>query len=131
MPHLTVEYSSNLEDKTDIDALVKMVHETALSTGMFPMGGIRVRTEPRQKYLIADGDPENAFLHLVARIGHGRTLEAKKEAAQTIFDALCEYLNPVFESSPLAISFEVQEIYPPELSFKKNNLHEKLQRENK
>lgn len=131
MPHLTVEYSVNLEQKADIDALVRAVYDAALETGMFPKGGIRVRTEPRDRYLIADGDPDNAFVHLAARIGVGRTLEARREAGEHIFKALCDFLRPVYDSSPLAISFDIQEIIPTECSFKMNNLHEKLQREAK
>jgi 5-carboxymethyl-2-hydroxymuconate isomerase len=39
-----------------------------------------------------------------------------------VFDALLAELAPVSEASPLAISFEVQEI-DPDLSWKHNNLH--------
>ena len=41
MPHLIVEYSANLEPALDIRGLVEALHEAALETGVFPIGGIR------------------------------------------------------------------------------------------
>lgn len=126
MPHLVLEYSANLEGTLDIGELVRVVHETALETGVFPLGGIRTRAERRDIYRIADGNPENRFVHLTARIGTGRTLEARQEAGDIIFAALCGALQSVFDIYPLAISFEVQEAHP-QLNFKKNNIHKKLE----
>ena len=45
MPHLTVEYSANLEPRLDVMGLLGAVHRSALSTGVFEIGGIRVRAE--------------------------------------------------------------------------------------
>ena len=72
---------------------------------------------------IADGDPDNAFVHLVIRIGSGRDLETRRRAGEEIFQALCQALAPDQEQNPLALSCEIQEI-DPELSWKKNNLAE-------
>jgi 5-carboxymethyl-2-hydroxymuconate isomerase len=99
------------------------VHATALETGVFPVGGLRTRVAERAIYRIADGDPANAFVHVALRIGHGRDLATKQRAAAAIFATVCEVLQPAFETTPLGISLDVQEI-DPELSFKKNNLHD-------
>ena len=66
--------------------------------------------------------PENAFVHLTLKLGHGRSIDVKKSVGEKLFAALTEQLNPIFETRPLAISFEMREL-DPELSFKKNNLH--------
>ena len=130
MPHLVIEYSANVEDdyKVDMDELVRAVHETALSTGVFPLGGIRTRTERRDRYRIADGNPANAFVHMTARIGVGRELEVRQAAGDKIFAALCDFLDPLFQTQPLGISFEIQEAHPV-LNYKKNNLHERLKKD--
>lgn len=127
MPHLIIEHSANIEDENlvDMDELVKVVHETALDTGVFPLGGIRTRCERRERYRIADGDPEHCFVHLTARIGSGRDLEVRQAAGDKIFAALCDFLQPVFDTRGLGISFEIQEAHPV-LNYKKNNLHERL-----
>jgi 5-carboxymethyl-2-hydroxymuconate isomerase len=123
MPHLIVEYSANLDAAIDLRHLLATLREAALKTGVFPLGGIRIRAARRDLYLIADGDPENAFVHLTARIGEGRDLATKRKAGEAIFAALCDALAPVFARRGLGISFDIVEI-AGDLSFKKNNLHE-------
>ncbi len=71
MPHLIVEYSANLERDLDIPRVVAAVHAAALETGVFPIGGIRTRAERRDVYAVADNHPDNAFIHVQARIGKG------------------------------------------------------------
>lgn len=126
MPHLVLEYSANLEPGVDVAALIRAVHEAALETGMFPIGGTRTRAARRDHYRIADGHPDNAFVHLSARIGAGRADEAKRAAGEHIFAALKAALAETFDARPLAISFDMAEI-DPALSFKHNNLHAILQ----
>jgi 5-carboxymethyl-2-hydroxymuconate isomerase len=127
MPHFIVEYSGNLEKQLDISGFVQVVHDAALATGVFPLKGIRTRAARRDHYRIADGHPDNAFIHLVARIGHGRTLEVRKSAGQAIFEAATAHLAPLSERMPLAVSFEIQEI-DPDLNFKTNNLSQWIER---
>ena len=123
MPHIIVEYSANVHDSIELPRLISQLHDTAIATGVFPRGGTRTRAAKREDFQIADGHPDNGFVHLVLRVGHGRTEDVLKAAAQTIFDAATDHLAAVFEKSPLAISMEVQEIHPV-LTFKKNNLHD-------
>jgi 5-carboxymethyl-2-hydroxymuconate isomerase len=123
MPHLIVEYSANLDAKVDIDALLRDLHEAAAASGVFPLGGIRTRAARREGYRIADGHPDNAFVHVVARIRHGRPLEVRQRAGTLLFDTLCRALATAYATTPLGISLEIQEI-DPDVSYKQNNLHE-------
>jgi len=123
MPHITVEYSANIREKVGPQNLVDRVHEAALRTGVFPIGGTRTRAVERSCYRIADGHPDNAFVHVVLRIRHGRDLETRRKVADEVFAELCKFLEPLFQSSPLGISLEIQEI-DPAVSLKKNNLHQ-------
>jgi len=127
MPHIVIECSSNLRARTDLRALVDRVHAAALATGIFQLGGLRTRVAERDLYRVADGDPENAFVHVTMRIGAGREVAAKRAAADAIFAAACEALAPAFETSPLGITLELEEI-DSEYSRKHNNLHEYVAR---
>ena len=127
MPHLIVEYSANLEAELDVPSLVRTVHEAAVATGVFPLGGIRTRAQRREVYCVADGNPANRFVHLDVKIAAGRPLEVRKRAGDAIFAAVSATLAPIFAKHPLAISMEIMEINP-ETSWKQNNLHEILQR---
>lgn len=125
MPHQIIEYSANLESAVDIDALVKALHETAAGIDALPVGGLRTRAVARQHYRIADGHVDNAFINVVLRLAPGRPFEVRKAAGEKLFEALCDFLEPVFSTSPLAISYEIQEI-DADLRWKKNNLRDYL-----
>ena len=128
MPHLNIEYSANLEPALDVQALVDRIHETALDTGIFPLGGVRTRAEARKYYRIANGDPNAGYIHMMVRIGPGRDVETRRGAGERIFAALCDFTDDLYRSRPLALSFELHEI-PPDMAWRKNNLHELLKKE--
>jgi 5-carboxymethyl-2-hydroxymuconate isomerase len=128
MPHLNIEYSANLEEVLDVQALVDRIHETALETGIFPLGGVRTRAEARKYYRIANGNPDAGYIHLMVRIGAGRDVETRRRAGDRIFGALCDFMDELYRSRPLALSFELHEI-PPDMAWRKNNLHELLKKE--
>jgi len=127
MAHILIEYSANLRERIDLPRLLEAVHAAALGTGIFPPGGMRTRAYLAEHYRIADGHPDNAFVHTMVRVGHGRDLETRKRACEAIFAALCAQLAELFERIPLGLSLEMQQI-DPVLTLKKNNLHEYLQR---
>ena len=128
MPHFTLEYSANLDDRLDIGAAVELVRRAAVQTGIFPLGGIRVRAIRCEHYAVADGNPEFGFLAMVLRLGEGRDLATRKRAGEAIFQALSSHLDPVFATSRFALSFDMQ-INDKEPSWKRNNIHEALKAE--
>ena len=123
MPHLVIEYSANVEDQIALDDLLDKLHAVALTTGVFPLGGLRVRAHRTDAYRIADKSPDNGFVHVTAMIGHGRPLDVQQRAGEQLFAVLTEHLEALYDKSPLAISLNIQEFHPL-LNFKKNNLHE-------
>lgn len=126
MPHIIVEYSANLDGHVAVRRLVDGLHQAALSTGVFPVGGLRTRAERRDVYAIADGDPDNMFVAVVARIGHGRDAETRQRVAQDLMRVLEAETADVFRRHGLGLTVEVQEI-DPTASLKTNNLHERIQ----
>lgn len=128
MPHFTIEYSANLDKRLDMAAVVEVVRKAAIETGIFPLGGIRVRALKCEHYAIADGNPQHGFLDMVLRLGEGRDLATRKKAGEHVFKALAAHLDPVFASSRFALSFDMQ-INDKETSWKRNNLHEALKAE--
>ena len=125
MPHFTIEYSANLDGRVDMGAVVELVRKASVETGIFPLGGIRVRAVRCEHYAIADGRKNFGFLDMVLRLGEGRDLATRKTAGEHIFKALSAYLDPVFANSTFALSFDMQ-INDKETSWKRNNIHEAL-----
>jgi len=125
MPHFTIEYSANLDAQVDMAAVVELVRKSAVETGIFPLGGIRVRAIKCEHYAIADGDPRLGFLSMVLRLGEGRDLPTRKKAGEHIFKTLSTYLDPVFATGKFALSFDMQ-VNDKETSWKRNNIHDAL-----
>ncbi|MTV14488.1 MULTISPECIES: 5-carboxymethyl-2-hydroxymuconate Delta-isomerase [Bradyrhizobium] len=125
MPHFTLEYSANLDDVVDMGATVELVRMAAVETGIFPLGGIRVRAVRCEHYAIADGRENYGFLDMVLRLGEGRDLATRKRAGEHIFKALSAHLDPVFANSKFALSFDMQ-INDKDTSWKRNNIHDAL-----
>jgi len=127
MPHLFVEYSANIEDRMQLDLLLDRLYEAGLASGVFPIGGIRVRAHRVDHYRIADCAPDNAFVHVTALLGHGRPLDVRRRVGEQLFAVLKTHFRELFATSPLALSFNIQELHS-ELNFKQNNLHEYVAR---
>lgn len=125
MPHLTVEYSANLESHAEIGALCDDLLRTVLETDLFEVGAVRVRAIRCEHYAIADRLPENAFVDLNFRIGTGRSAEEKKRIGEALFAAASDALAPLFETPHFALSLEIREI-DPDLSWKTNAIHPRI-----
>lgn len=126
MPHIWVEYSTNLESRIDVPALLKTTQDALIGDGaIFPFAGARTRGVPVANYLIVDGHPDNAFVHVLLRIAKGRSEEDKKAGASRVFDAVKAFLAPVSAASPLGISVQMEEA-DETLNYKTSNYREYL-----
>jgi 5-carboxymethyl-2-hydroxymuconate isomerase len=81
MPHFTLEYSANLDARVDMGKVVEVVRKAAVETGIFPLGGIRVRAIRCEHFAIADGQPDFGFLDMVLRLGEGAILRRASRPA--------------------------------------------------
>ncbi len=120
VPHIIIEYSSNVADHHDVGGLVTAIHECAKATRIGPLGGLRTRAVAREHYRIADGVADNAMIAIVARLGPGREPAEKTAFIEAVLDAA--EAQVATEPSPLVIawSMEVQEI---DAEFRVNRNH--------
>jgi 5-carboxymethyl-2-hydroxymuconate isomerase len=125
MPHVTMEYSANLDKHVQMSSLCKIAKAAMMETGLFELGAVRVRALRCEAYAIADELPENAFLAVLVRIGAGRSDADKKRCGETLFAALTFALAEQFASPHFALSLDIIE-NDPALSWKKNTIHTRL-----
>jgi 5-carboxymethyl-2-hydroxymuconate isomerase len=125
MPHFTIEYSANLDGRIDMAEIVEVVRRAAVESGIFPLGGIRVRAIRCEHYAVADGRADYGFLDMLLRLGEGRDLATRKRAGEHIFEVLSAHLEPLFGQSGFALSFDMQ-INDKETSWKRNDIHDAL-----
>jgi 5-oxopent-3-ene-1,2,5-tricarboxylate decarboxylase/2-hydroxyhepta-2,4-diene-1,7-dioate isomerase len=98
-----------------------------MATGAFATAALRSRAIEYTAYRVADGHPDNAFIHAVLRIRPGRTTALKRTVGESVMGAMRDYLSPVFERSPVGLTLEIQEI-DIENRFLADNLAEHLER---
>jgi 5-carboxymethyl-2-hydroxymuconate isomerase len=125
MPHLSIQYSANLETRIDMSELCKTIHGAIMKSGLFELGAVRVRAFAADHYAVTDMHMENAFIDMIFRVGQGRSTEALKQAGENIFMAVSEVVKPLLDTPHFALSFEIQEINAG-LSWKKNSMHARL-----
>ena len=125
MPHLTIEYSENITGSVDIGALCVVMRDAMVETGIFPLGGIRVRAFPCQTYVIADAAQDYGYLHMICRVGHGRDEPTRLAAADTLYSAAEAYLKPRMQR-PFALSLDLDELHPVTSLKRYNTIHAAL-----
>jgi 5-carboxymethyl-2-hydroxymuconate isomerase len=108
MPHLTLEYSDNLE--VDVQPLLARLHEEVVATGAINLKGIKSRAIQHTQYRIADGNLDYAFVHVSLLIREGRPLEVQKEATQRVMKVLKETFGHLFETRKLSLTVDLKEM---------------------
>jgi 5-carboxymethyl-2-hydroxymuconate isomerase len=112
MPHIQIDYSANLESRLDVAGLCRVLRDAAVATGILPLAGIRVRALRADQVVIADGNPDHAFLDISIRLRGGRSDAAKAEATALIFAAAEAFCAGVMASSSFMLSMEMRDIDP-------------------
>jgi 5-carboxymethyl-2-hydroxymuconate isomerase len=108
VPHLTLEYSDNLD--FDVQSLLARLHAELVATGAVNLKGIKSRAIRYSDYRIADGDPAYAFVHVGLLIREGRPIAVQQDAAQRVMAALKEVFGEHFENGYLSLSVDIQEM---------------------
>ena len=110
MPHFHIDYSANLEERLDIAVFCCILRDAAMDTGLFPLAGIRVRALKADHVVMADGNPDHAYLDLSIRLRAGRDPQAKADAVAHIFDAAQRFCADLLANSSFMLSLEMRDI---------------------
>jgi 5-carboxymethyl-2-hydroxymuconate isomerase len=108
MPHLTLEYTANLD--FDVQTLLKRMHSELVATGAINLKGLKSRAIRHSEYRIADGNPEYAFVHVNLLIREGRPTEVQQDAARRVMAVLKETFGERFENGHLSLSVDIKEM---------------------
>ena len=115
MPHCVILYTPNIESRTDMGALCRAMADTMLTVRdeagkqVFPTGGTRVLAYPAAHYAVADGQGDYAFVYLNVRMGLGRSEAVKQHAGDTLMAVVRQHFAPIFDSSLVGITLQIDE----------------------
>ena len=123
MAHISFEYSANLESKVDLTAFCAVLRDAMRDSGVFPLGGVRVRGTRVDVHALANGDTDIGFIDMILRMGQGRDETTRIEVVEQIYAAAENWLKPYIGTQPFALSLEVIEIEKAMSEKRFNNLH--------
>ena len=123
MAHISFEYSANMEPAVDMAAFCAILRDVMRDSGVFPLGGVRVRGTRVDVHALANGDEEIGFIDMILRMGQGRDEATRARIVEQIYAAAESWLKPLVDDRPFALSLEVVEIKKTMSEKRFNNLH--------
>jgi len=111
MPHLTLEYTSNLSEKGDFRFLFRAFHYLLTEILSTELGTCKSRAVCFDDYYVGGGE-DNAFVHVNLGILSGRSEEQLKTISRSIVLVLKKHFNDfiVRKKINLQISIEIREL---------------------
>jgi 5-carboxymethyl-2-hydroxymuconate isomerase len=110
MPHLTLEYSSNITQEIDFQALFLELHQMVAEQGNTLVANCKSRAYRLDDYLVAGGEAGAAFVHLTIRLFAGKPLEARQRLGRESLRLLEAYYAPSLAELALQITVEIGDI---------------------
>lgn len=112
MPHLTVEYSSNIAGLPEAEMLAALNATLCASPEIALEVDLKSRIWPVAQYQIGTASAPRAFVHAQLRLLSGRTPEAKKDLSERIASVL-QRLTPQPAGVQVQLSVEITDMDRP------------------
>lgn len=113
MPHLLLEHSANIAHTPSTTALFQRLHQVLIELAGCAATDLKSRRIAYEDYLVGDGAPQDAFVHLCVSLLSGRDISVRQRIKETCLNLLTEAFVPT-ENAPTdlqpRISVEVREM---------------------
>ena len=110
MPHLVLEYSANVPDEPDLDLALRRLHEAMTTAGPFDLANVKSRVVRHERFRVADGAPDRAFVHLTAAVLAGRDPEVLRATAEALLAVLRDTFPRARAERRCDLTVEVREM---------------------
>jgi 5-carboxymethyl-2-hydroxymuconate isomerase len=110
MPHLVIEYSSNIPGTIDGDVLLREIAVIVSAAGEIPIEHFKSRLVRRDSYRVGEGGAEEAFVHLEAGVFSGKPPEMKRRIGEDCLEYLEEFFSGIAGELSLQITVEIREM---------------------
>jgi 5-carboxymethyl-2-hydroxymuconate isomerase len=113
MPHLRLEYSSNIKEDLDPKALFSVCHQIIVETFKADLATCQSRAIAYDVFHVGKGGIEDAFIYLEILPLEGRSLEQVQDAAQQILKVLETYFARSLKELNVKMAVHVTELSRP------------------
>ena len=110
MPHLTIEYSQNIEVNQKFLPLLLKLHESISKIGDIKVENFKSRVYQAENYLIGSGNKREGFVHLDIRFLEGRDKEIKQKIGEQTCELLLLWFQPFSAALDLQVTVEVRDV---------------------
>lgn len=104
MPHCLIDYSQDIADQIEIDAVLAAVHQGAMDSDLFPEYDIKIRALGFQHH--RTGQTRDSFVHVAVHLLSGRSDEQRSMLSECVL-ARVEPLLP----HVISVSVEICDIH--------------------
>jgi len=110
MPHLTLEYTVNLDEWASDPGLLLTMHRMLEAVAGIQIGNCKSRWRMVDEWVVGDGEGKSAFVHLDLRFLEGRPMSVKQAVGAGALELLRAHFAPASEELDLQLTVEVQDI---------------------
>jgi len=115
MPHVVVLYTANVESKTNMSELCRVLANELLSIRdedgkqPYPTAGTRVFALSSPHFAVADGLGDYGFIYINLRMAAGRSDAVKKLTGDRLLEQANRYLASALEEFPVGITLQIDQ----------------------
>lgn len=115
MPHVTLEYSNNINANINLNDLFGKIHNIIAETAGADINACKSRAHKLDEYYIGDGDSGHAFVHVDIALLQGRALEVRDKLSSACF----ELIKASYPPNELKMHFSVSVTELDKATYKK------------
>jgi 5-carboxymethyl-2-hydroxymuconate isomerase len=104
MPHIIIDFSNDIADQVEMDALLDAVHRGAMDSNLFPEYDIKTRALGYEFH--RTGQTRDSFLHVAVHLLSGRSDEQKSMLSECVLARIEPLLPHV-----ISVSVEIYDIH--------------------
>lgn len=107
MPHITLEYSSDIKDHIDLPALLRAMHDALAAQGI-DKARIKTRGLPLPYAVVGDAGAHGHMLHTTLLLLEGRDVATKKSYGDAVYAVMKAAVETILPSC--AVTLEIRDM---------------------
>ncbi len=108
MPHIVVEYTSDLVDRFDVPAFLNTIQSRVAEHYEGDPNRIKTRAISYDDYTIGHHLEKGSMVNIVLQLIEGKTEENKHAMGQAVFESANDYFKP--DHDAFQVSVEIREL---------------------
>jgi 5-carboxymethyl-2-hydroxymuconate isomerase len=117
MPHLTLEFSSNIIEKSGFKKLFTDCHVYLAGSLSTEVNRCKSRALERDTFCVGDNDPKHAFIHVDLKILRGRGADKLRDVGFQLMEIIRNHFSESFKKFNTQLTLEISDLQPNYFKF--------------